>query len=103
MTSVFDRRRSLCPIVKAWASQSMSRSWWTINDPENARTGTSALGTLGPSARGLHGRRADGMLLSLEASGAAPAPELVVIDLIPEHDVEPHEQFAREGHRRLGA
>src|SRR5262245_21350811 len=91
------------PDRRGWASQSMSRSWWTINHPENARTGPSALGTVCPSARGLHGRRGDGMPLTLDASGAAAAPELAVVDLVTEHDVEPNEQFAREGHLRLGA
>src|SRR5258708_19934515 len=38
---VFDRRRSRDR--RGWASQSVSRSRTTINDPENARTGTVAV------------------------------------------------------------
>ncbi len=37
------------------------------------------------------------------ASSAAAATELVVVDLLPQHDVEPDEQFAGEGDLRLGA
>src|SRR5262245_3694282 len=75
----------------------MSRSWPTIDDPENARTGPSAWGSpamaralpRGPG-RGLGGRRA-----------STPA-NLLIVDLIAEHDGEAPEEFAGEGDLRLG-
>ena len=65
---VFDRRRS--PDRRGGASQPIVRSLWTINHPENARTGTvavgsRALGTAGPSPTRDWRQR----------PGAAPDPE----------------------------
>src|SRR6185503_3934259 len=86
------RSSTITPLDRrGWASQSVSRSWWTINHPENARTGTSALGTRGPSARRLRGGRGDGINCDARAPHAAAAPELLVVDLVPKHDVEANE------------
>lgn len=83
---------------RGWASQSVSRSWRTINHPENARTGTSALGDrAAPRAR--HDGRHTSRLLGCSATTA----ELVVIDAITEHDVEPDEEFTRERDFCLGS
>src|SRR3981189_2697173 len=85
---VFDRRRS--SDRRGWASQSVSRSRTTINPPENARTGTVAVRPtrrLRPLRPWLHRSARE-----LEASASASAAELVVIDLVAQHDVEPDEK-----------
>src|SRR5262245_37907181 len=64
----------------------------TMNDLEHARTGTSAVGC--PPARALGGgdRR----------RRAAAAPKFGVVDLVAQHDEEPHEELTRDGDPRLG-
>jgi hypothetical protein len=72
----------------------MSRSWQTIDDPENARTGPSALGRRLATARALcdrHGR-------VLGAGGTAAPAELLIVDLITEHDIQAYEELAGQGH-----
>jgi len=76
----------------------MSRSRRTINDPENARTGTSALGS-GPETRALHDGGHGLRLLGRSATAA----ELVVVDTITEHDVKPDKKLAGERHFGLGS
>jgi hypothetical protein len=66
--------------------------------PENARTGTSALGS-GPGTGALH----DGGGASRLVARAAAAAELVVVDTITEHDVEPDKKFAGERDFCLGS
>ena len=83
---------------RGWASQSVSRSWRTINDPENARTGTSALGS-NPRTRALHDGRHPWRRLGCSAT----AEELLVIDTITEHDVEPDKELAGERDFGLGS
>src|SRR5262245_66028120 len=65
----------------------------TMNDLEHARTGTSAVGR--PPARALGGgdRR----------RRAAAAPKFGVVDVIAQHDEEPHEELAGNGDPRLRA
>src|SRR6266571_5961913 len=58
-----------------------------MDDPEHARTGTSAVGRGIQSATSL---RRDG-------SWTAPSLELVIVDLIAQHNEEAHEQLARDG------
>ena len=97
---VFDRRRSWDR--RGWASQSVARSRATINDPENARTGTVAVRPprrLRPLRPRLH--RSARQLEAL-ASGSASAAELVVVNLIAPHDVEPNEQAPGQGPLRVG-
>src|SRR5882724_12205515 len=69
------------------------RSWKTMNHSEHARTGTSAVGQWIQSATSL---RRDG-------SWTAPAPELVIIDLIAQHNEQSHEQLASDRHFGFGA
>src|SRR5262249_21119988 len=97
---VCDRRRSWDR--RGWASQSVSRSRATINHPENARTGTVAVRPpprLRPLRPRLH--RSARQLRAL-TSGWASAAELVVVNLIAQHDVEPNEQAPGQSHLRFG-
>src|SRR6266542_4777715 len=55
-----------------------------MNHPEHAHTGTSAVGRWIQSAPSLH--RGDGR------SPPAPA-ELVIVDLVAQHNEEPHEEL----------
>ena len=96
---VFDRRRP--DDRRGWASQSVSRSWQTINHPENARTGTCAIGPT--PRRGVALRRAERRDSCADAGGSATTAEFLVVNLITEHDVEANEQPAREGDFRLRA
>jgi hypothetical protein len=76
----------------------MSRSWQTIDHRENARTGTSAVG-IGPrSMPAFH----DGHRKVRRARRPAAALEFLVVNLIAQHDVEAHEEFAGDGDLRLG-
>ena len=58
-----------------------------MNHPEHARTGTSAVGGLRQSA------------ISLGRGRSRPAPptELVIVDLIAQHNEEAHEELAGDG------
>ena len=58
-----------------------------MNHPEHARTGTSAVGGSRQAATSL--RRGQGR--------PAPATELVIVDLIAQHNEQPHEELARDG------
>src|SRR5260370_16432127 len=58
-----------------------------MNHPEHARTGTSAVGGSSQSAPSLRRSR----------RRAAPPAELVIVDLVAQHNEEPHEQLARDG------
>src|SRR5437899_12913368 len=58
-----------------------------MDDPEHARTGTSPVGRGIQSATSL---RRDG-------SWTAPSLELVIVDLIPQHNEQPHEELAGDG------
>jgi len=58
-----------------------------MNDPEHARTGTGAVGGSSQSAPSLRRSR----------RRAAPPAELVIVDLVAQHNEEPHEQLARDG------
>jgi hypothetical protein len=95
---VFDRRRS--SDRRRWASQSVGRSGATINHPENARTGTIAVRPPGPSRRWRSRLRRNVRRLDAQPSGTAPAAELVVIDLVAQHDVQP-DLLQRLGHTLL--
>src|SRR6266700_6792903 len=65
-----------------------------LTDLEHARTGTSAFGT--PSAGSAS--------LCWGDAGRPPAPpELVIVDLVAQHDEEPHEELAGDGDLRFGA
>src|SRR4029453_17899581 len=84
------------------ASQSVSRSLATINDPENARTGTVAVRPprrLRPLRPRLHRR-----VRELEATtwDSTSAAELVVVDVVPQHNVEADEQAPGQRHLGLG-
>ena len=68
------------------------------HDSENAHAGTSALGSRASFAERLHG----GCERPSGPRGATPAAELVVIDLIAEHNVEADEELAGERYSRLG-
>ena len=58
-----------------------------MNHPEHARTGTSAVGGARQSAPSLRrGRRRP-----------APPAELVIVDLIAQHNEQPHEELAGDG------
>src|SRR5262249_15033136 len=83
---------------RGWAPHSMSRSWQTIDHPENARTGTSAVGSGPALARRLHDER-DRWGVTRDTPKAA---ELVIVNLIAEHDVEADEELAGESHLGLG-
>src|SRR5262249_29003581 len=83
---------------RGWASQSVSRSWQTINHPENARTGTSAVGSGQRSRRPSHG----GDRYARSAAQLATTAKLVVVDVVAEHDVETNEELASERDFRLG-
>jgi hypothetical protein len=97
---VFDRRRSVDR--RGWASQSVSRSPATINHPENARTGTVAVRPTGRSQPLRPRLHRSARQLGAIASGSASAAELVVVNLIAQHDVEPNEQAPGQGHLRFG-
>src|SRR6266849_613516 len=58
-----------------------------MNHPEHARTGTSAVGGSSQAAPSL--RRGGGR--------AAPPAELVIVDLVAQHNEEPYEQLASDG------
>ena len=61
---------------------------------EHARTGTSAWGR----------RRQYTPSLARRYNGRPPAsPELVIVDVVTQHDEEPHEELAGHGDFRLGA
>jgi hypothetical protein len=96
---VFDRRRS--SDRRGWASQSVSRSRATINHPENARTGTAAVRPPGSSRRS-RPRLHRNARLEARTLGTASAAELVIVDLIAQHDVEPDEEAPGQGHLRFG-
>ena len=80
------------------ASHSMSRSSQTIDHLENARTGTSALGSGPRSGRALH----DGHREWMGSGRLAAPPEFLVVNLIAQHDVETHEKLAGQGDLGLG-
>jgi len=66
-----------------------------MNHPEHAHTGTSALGRWIQPATSLG--RGDG-------GGPTPAPpELVIVDLVTQHNEEPHEQLAGDRDFGFGA
>src|SRR5262245_35506978 len=77
----------------------MSRSRRTINDPENARTGTPALGSSQPSLRPLHG----GDRYARGSTQLASTAKLVIVNAIAEHDVEANKKLAGESDFRLRA
>jgi len=83
---------------RGWASHSVSRSWQTIDHLENARTGTSALGSDPRSGRALH----DGHREVLASGRGAAAPKFRVVNLIAQHDVETHKELAGQGDCGLG-
>src|SRR5262249_56354338 len=63
-----------------------------MNDLEHARTGTMAEGPPGaPALAGDRHRR------------TSAAPKFGVVDVIAQHDEEPHEELARDGDPRLRA
>lgn len=64
-----------------------------MNHPEHARTGTSAVGGSSQSATSL--RRGRGR--------PAPPAELGIVDLIAQHNEQPHEELAGDGDFGLGA
>jgi hypothetical protein len=97
---VFDRRRSRDR--RGRASQSVSRSSRTINHPENARTGTVAVRPTRRSRLLRPRLHRSARQLEATALGSAPAAELVVVDLITQHDVEPDEQAPGKRHLRFG-
>jgi hypothetical protein len=78
MTSVFDRRRSMALISRGWASRSVSRSWQTIGHLENARTGTSAVGSGPRAGRAFIGEAREGAQTSIVVSAVSgPTPGCV--------------------------
>ena len=83
---------------RGWASHSVSRSWQTIDDPENARTGPSAWGDRSAIARALF----DGEGRVPGRSRAPASAKLLVVDLVAEHDIETHEELTSKGDFRLG-
>src|SRR4029453_10172614 len=85
-------------VRRGGASHSIGRSWKTIDDPENANTGTSALGNCLRWKRWSHG----GGHRSIVAGGMAAPAKLRIVDLIAKHDVEAHEELTGEGNFRLG-
>ena len=97
---VFDRRRSADR--RGWASQSVSRSLATINHPENARTGTAAVR---PTRRSrplrprLHRSSRELEAITWDSTSAA---ELVVVDVVTQHNVEADEQAPGQRHLRFG-
>ena len=64
-----------------------------MNHPEHARTGTSAVGGSRQAATSL--RRGRGR--------PAPPTELVIVDLITQHNEQPHEELAGDGDFGFGA
>src|SRR5262249_43279619 len=84
---------------RGWASQSVSRSRRTINNPENARTGTPALGSNEPARRPSHG----GDRYVSGSPQLAPTAKLVIVNAIAEHDVEANKKLAGESDFRLRA
>ena len=64
-----------------------------MNHPEHARTGTSAVGGSSQAATSL--RRGQGR--------PAPPTELVIVDLIAQHNKQPHEELAGDGDFGFGA
>jgi hypothetical protein len=87
---------------RGWASHSVSRSWQTIDDPENARTGTVAVRPPGSSRRSRPRLHGNARRLEARPWGPASAAELGVVDLIAQHDVEPDQQAPGQGHLRFG-
>src|SRR5262245_10781125 len=77
---VFDRRRSWDR--RGWASQSVGRSRATINDPENARTGTVVVGPPRRSRRWPRRLHGSARQFAATESGPTSAAELVVVDLV---------------------
>src|SRR6266852_8982319 len=69
------------------------RSRQTMNHPEHARTGTSAVGGSSQAATSLGRGR----------GRAAPPAKLVIVDLIAQHNEEAHEQLAGDGDFGFGA
>src|SRR2546422_11755049 len=66
-----------------------------MNHPEHARTGTSAVGRASQSGTSLH--RGEG-------GSPTPAPlELVIVDLVAQHNEQPDEQLAGDGNFGFGA
>src|SRR5262249_29839297 len=63
-----------------------------MNDLEHARTGTTAVGP--PGARALAGDR---------HGRTSAAPKFGVVDVIAQHDEEPHEELAGDGDPRRRA
>lgn len=65
-----------------------------MNHPEHARTGTSALGRWIPSVTSLRGG---------DGGAVTPAPaELVVVDLVAQHNEEADEELAGDRHFGFG-
>src|SRR6266704_4249252 len=58
-----------------------------MNYPEHARTGTNAVGGSRQAATSLHRGR----------GRPAPATELVIVDLITQHNEQPHEELSGDG------
>jgi hypothetical protein len=74
----------------------------TINHPENARTGTVAVRPTRQSRRMRPRLHRNAGQLAATASRSAPAAELLVIDLVAQHDVEADEQPPGKRHLRFG-
>jgi hypothetical protein len=99
------RRMTSCSIVddpesSRGASQTMSRPLATIDDSENARTGTAAPGprfsrAVRSATRDSGGGRA--------RRDATTPPELGIVNLIAHHDEQTDEQLAGHGDAGLGA
>src|SRR2546425_11725099 len=94
------RRMMSCSISTTWgrrrgAAQSVGGHDKTMNHPEHARTGTSAVGRWTQSATSLP--RGDG-------ESPTPAPlEFVIVDLIAQHNEQAHEELAGDGDFGFGA
>ena len=97
---VFDRRRS--SDRRGGASQSVSRSCATIHHPENARTGTGAVRPTRRSRRVPPRLHRNTGWLEAGVPGPAPTAELVVVEVVAPHDVEPDQQAPRQRDLRFG-
>src|SRR3989442_15694362 len=64
-----------------------------MNYPEHARTGTNAVG----------GSRQAVTSLRRDRGRPAPPTELVIVDLIAQHNEQPHEELAGDGDFGFGA
>src|SRR5213593_2645034 len=64
-----------------------------MNYPEHARTGTNAVG----------GSRQAVTSLRRDRGRPAPPTELVIVDLVTQHNEQPHEQLAGDGDFGFGA